>query len=124
MTLLLRDKGWYDDPPSNSMLRLEPACAWMTAGVTGIDQRHAYLPCLHKDLLRNSIKKWIDLHFYPPCAAPDPDDEMIVIDLMENFVAFVWADYTANHKPVIPALTNVGRFIFTYIWRKQHSLMR
>ena len=75
-------------------------------------------------LLRNSIKKWIDLHFYPSCAAPDPDDDMIVIDLMENFVAFVWADYTANHKPVIPALTNVGRFIFTYIWRMQHSLMR
>ena len=106
------------------MLRREPACAWLTAGKTSIDQRHKYLPCLHKDILRKAIKKWIEVHFYPPCAGSDPEDPDIHINLMEPFVAFVWAFYTVNHKPAIPALTDVGRFIFTYIWRMQHPLMR
>ena len=124
LTHLLRDKGWFHSPPSNSHLLKEPACAWLTADKTGIDQRHKYLPCLNKDVTRKSIQKWIELHLFPPCAGVDPDDPTITIDLMENFVAFFWADYTVNHKPVIPALTNVGRFLFTYIWRSQHSLMR
>ena len=120
----LCDKGWYDSPPSNSMLLLEPACAWMSAGVTDIDQRHKYLPCLNKDIARKAIHKWIELYFYPPCAGLNPSDHTIVLDLMEHFVAFFWAYYIANHKPVIPTLTNVGRFMFTYMWRMQHSLMR
>ena len=106
------------------MLLRDPASAWLTAGETDIDQRHKHLPCVNKDVLMRAIQKWIELHFYPPCSGFDPEDEDTHLNLMEPFVAFVWAFYTRNHKPTIPALTDVGRFIFTYIWRMQHPLMR
>ena len=124
LTQLLQDKGWYTSPPANSMLLREPACAWLTAGKTGIDQRHKTLPCLHKDIARKAIHKWIEFHFYPPCAGLVPGDDTRQLNLMEHFCAFFWAYYTLHHKPCIPALTDVGRFIFTYMWQKQHSLMR
>jgi hypothetical protein len=110
-------------PPKTSELRREPACAWLTAGKTGIDQRCNHLPCLHKDVLRKAIKTWIAVHFFPPCSGADPADPNAKLNFMEHFTAFVWAHYTMHHKPKIPALTNVGRFIFAYMWRMQHPLM-
>ena len=105
------------------MLRREPACAWLTAGRTGIDQRAKTLPALHKDVLRQGIKRWIDIHFYLPVSGFTPEDDLHV-NMMEPFVTFVWTYYTLHHKPIIPAFTDVGRFIFTYIWRHQHALFR
>jgi len=120
---LLHTKGWFKTPPKKSMLRQQPACAWLTAGRTDIDQRSKWLPALHKDVLRKAIKRWIEVHFFLPVAGFTLGDNTHV-NMMEPFVTFVWAYYTLNHKPVIPALTDVGRFMFTYIWRSQHSLFR
>jgi len=53
---------------------------------------------------------------------PGEDNEHV--NFMEYFVVYVWAYYTQYQSPKIPALTNVGRFIFTYIWRHQHPLFR
>ena len=43
---------------------------------------------------------------------------------MEMFVTFVWGYYTQNQLPKVPALTDVGRLLFTYMWRQQHALFR
>ena len=120
---LIFDKGWFGRPPKNSVLRKDPACAWLSAGTTEIDQRSKHLPALHKDVLRKALKTWIEIHFFIPVAGLTPKDDKHV-NMMEYFVAFVWGYYTLHHKPVIPAFTDVGRFIFTYIWRNQHALFR
>ena len=124
LTTLLKSRGWYKLAPKNSELRRDPACAWLTAGKTAIDQRSEYLPCLHKDVLRKAVKTWIAVHFFPPCSGQDPEDPTVLdMNMMEPCVAFIWAYYTMHHRPKIPALTDVGRFIFAYIWRMQHNLM-
>ena len=123
LTELLHEKGWFERPGKNSMLTKDPACAWFSAGRTDIDQRSKHLPALHKDVLRTTVKKWIEVHFYLPVAGLTPEDDKHV-NFMEPFVAFVWGDYTLKHQPVIPAFTDLGRFIFTYIWIHQHDLFR
>ena len=45
-------------------------------------------------------------------------------NFMEQFVTFVWAYYTEHQRPRVPAMTDVGRFLFTYVWRHQHNLLR
>ena len=123
LTTTLKDRGWFDPPPKKSLLRREPACAWFTAGKTEINQKSKDLPALHKDVLRKALKRWIELYFYLPVAGFAPNDDKH-INMMEYFVTFVWAYYTENQRPKIPAFTDVGRFIFTYIWRHQHALFR
>ena len=46
------------------------------------------------------------------------------INMMTYFATYVWAYYVEHQSPKVPALTNVGRFLFTYIWRHQHPLFR
>ena len=124
LTTLLLEKGWFQPPPKKSMLLMEPACAWLTAGRTNIDQRSKHLPALHKDVVRKGVQRWIELHFYIPCAGQTLEDDTVHANIMEPFVSFLWAYYTLHHRPKIPAFTDVGRFIFTYIWRRQHALFR
>ena len=66
MTQLLKDKEWFKPVPSSSMLRREPACAWFTAGVTEIVQSSKDLPALHKDVLRQALKRWTEVYFFLP----------------------------------------------------------
>ena len=66
LSKLLKDKGWFKTPPPSSMLRREPACAWFTAGVTDIVQSSKELPALHKDVLRQALKRWTEVHFVLP----------------------------------------------------------
>ena len=122
MTKELEEKGWFNLPPKRSMLRKEPACAWFTAGVTPNCQRSKPLPSLQRAGLRKAIQKWIKHHFFLPVGGIDKDGNQI--NLMRMFVTYVWADYVYYQKPKVPALTNVGRFIFAYIWRNQHALYR
>lgn len=119
----IAEKGWFKRAPKNSVLRKDPACAWLSAGMTEIDQRSKFLPALHKDVLRKALKAWIELHFFLPVAGISPKDDKHV-NMMHHFVTFVWGYYTLHHCPIIPAFTDVGRFIFTYIWRNQHPLLR
>ena len=123
LTQIIHEKGWFIPPPKGSLLMREPACAWLSAGQTNIDQRHRDLPALHKDLLRHAVQRWTEVHFNLPVAGNSPKDD-VHVNLMHPFITFVWAHYTVHHRPVIPALTDLGRFIFTYIWRKQHALFR
>jgi len=122
LTDLLEDKGWFKTPPKNSMLRREPACAWLVAGATAVSLRCSQLPALHKHVLRRAIQRWQARHFYLPVAGTDSAG--IHRNYMKMFVTYVWAYYTCNQNPEVPALTDVGRFLFTYIWRHQHSLFR
>ena len=116
--------GWFKVPPRKSMLRRQPACAWFTAGTAQVTQQHKFLPCLDKTVLRNAVKRWIELHFYLPVAGDVPNEGNKHINFMEHFVTFVWGYYSVNQRPSVPAFTNVGRFLFTYIWRQQHALFR
>ena len=75
-------------------------------------------------MLRNAVKRWIELHFYLPVAGDVPNEGSKHSNFMEHFVTFVWAYYTTHQRPSVPAFTNVGRFLFTYIWRQQHALFR
>ncbi len=118
----LADKGWFDPPPKKSMLLREPACAWYTAGKQSNCLRHKFLPSLNKDVLRYAVQDWVKVHFYLPVAGVDKDGQHT--NFMEMFVTYVWAFYTQKQQPKVPALTNEGRFTFTYIWRKQHALAR
>ena len=122
MKNILADKGWFKPPPKKSMLLREPACAWYTAGKQPNCLRHKFLPSLNKDVLRNAVQEWVKVHFYLPVAGVNKDGQHT--NLMEMFVTYVWGYYTQNQQPKVPALTNVGRFTFTYIWRKQHALTR
>lgn len=119
---LLEDKGWFKAPPKNSMLRREPACAWLVAGATAVSLRSTQLPALHKHVLRQAVQRWQARHFYLPVAGTDKAG--IHHNYMKMFVTYVWAYYTCNQNPIVPALTDVGRFLFTYIWRRQHNLFR
>ena len=96
------------------MLLREPACAWFTAGTGPVRQQSIHLPALHKDVLRNAVKRWIELHFYLPVAGKNPSDNEH-INMMEMFVTFVWGYYTENQRPKVSGFTDVGRFTFTYI---------
>ena len=117
--------GWFKPPPSKSMLLREPACAWFTVGISQVSQQSKFLPALEKTVLRNAVKRWIEVHFYLPVAGNLPSDEDNKhVNIMEHFVTYIWAYYTQNQCPKIPAMTNVGRFMFTYIWRHQHPLFR
>ena len=118
----LEEKGWFNPPQKKSIPLCEPACAWYTAGKQPNSLRHKFLPCLHKDVVRNAVQDWVKVHFYLPVAGINKQDQHK--NFMEMFVTFVWGFYTQNQKPKVPALTNVGRFTFTYIWRKQHDLVR
>ena len=122
LTSLLKKKGWFEPPPAKSMLRREPACAWFTAGTGKLVQASKDLPALHKDVLRGAVKRWTEIHFFLPVAGNCGDGDHF--NLMEMFVTFVWGYYTENQAPKVPALTDVGRFVFTYIWRHQHALFR
>ena len=73
-------------------------------------------------MLRNAFKQWLVVHFYLPVAGHNKANEHV--NLMEMFVTFVWGYYSQHQHPKIPALTDVGRLTFTYIWRMQHSLFR
>ena len=120
----LKQKGWFVSPPRKSMLRLQPACAWFTAGKSANSQQSKFLPALHKDVLRKALQRWIEVHFYLPVAGNDPNNNNQHVNLMEMFVTYVWGYYTQHQEPKVPALTDVGRFTFTYIWRSQHALFR
>ena len=74
-------------------------------------------------MLRKAIQRWIEVHFYIPVAGNDTATNEHV-NFMEMFVTYVWAYYTQHQEPKVPALTDVGRFTFTYIWRGQHALFR
>ena len=118
----LKEKGWFKAPPKNSMLLKEPACAWFTAGQNNVSQQSKFLPALHKDVLRKAVQTWFEIHFYLPVAGHDEESQHV--NMMEFFVTYVWAYYSQNQQPKIPALTDIGRFTFTYIWRHQHPLFR
>ena len=125
LTVLLdciKKKGWFDKPPAKSMLRNIPATAWFTAGATKHVQMCKVLPACHKDVLRKGLKRWTEVHFLLPCSGVTTDGRHL--NIMEWFVTFVWAYYTQNQSPKVPALTDVGRFLFTYMWRNQHALFR
>ena len=124
LKLKLQDLGWFKPPPKKSMLRSEPACAWFGAGVSQVNQQGKYLPALEKTVLRIAIKRFIGLHFYLPVAGHMPGEANIHVNMMSFFVTWIWAYYTQHQKPKVPAFTNVGRFLFTYIWRNQHLLFR
>ena len=104
------------------MLRQEPACAWFTAGATEIVQSSKDLPALHKDVLRQGLKRWTEVHFFLPVGGITKEGNHV--NIMEMFVTFVWGYYTQNQLPKVPALTDVGRLLFTYMWRQQHALFR
>lgn len=116
----IKQKGWFEPPPSKSMLRRVPATAWFTAGVSKYDQTSKELPALHKDVLRKGLQRWTEVHFFLPVAGITKEGKHI--NFMEMFATFVWAYYTQNQSPKVPALTDVGRFLFTYMWRHQHAL--
>ena len=104
------------------MLWQEPAGAWFTVGVADVTQSSQHLPALHKDVLRYAVKRYIETHFFLPVAGHNSDNEHI--NIMKMFVTFVWGYYTEYQRPKVPAMTNVGRFNFTYIWRHQNALFR
>ena len=104
------------------MLLRDPACAWFTAGRNKVSQQSNFLPSLHKDVLRKAVQEWFEVHFYLPVAGHDENNEHT--NMMEMFVTFVWGYYTKHQRPKVPALTDAGRFTFTYIWRNQHPLFR
>ena len=122
LTELLKEKGWFKATSKSSVLRREPACAWFSAGAHDKCQSNKYLPALQNTVLRNAFKQWLVVHFYLPVAGHNKANEHV--NLMEMFVTFVWGYYSQNQHPKIPALTDVGRLTFTYIWRMQHSLFR
>ena len=149
MTQLLKDKEWFKPVPSSSMLRREPACVWFTAGATEIVQSSKDLPALHKDVLRQALKRWTEVYFFLPVGGITKQGKIIThngnkhtllhtlgythththhagdhVNIMEMFVTFVWGYYTQNQLPKVPALTDVGRLLFTYMWRQQHALFR
>jgi len=119
---LLKSKGWFKAPSRNSMLLHEPACAWLLAGAAGVSLRCKHLPALNKHVLRRAVHHWIENHFILPVGGTDKDG--VHHNIMEQFVTFIWANYTVKQRPRVPAMTDVGRFLFTYIWRHQHPLMR
>ena len=104
------------------MLLREPACAWFSAGVGNVDHQSKDLSALHKDVLRKAVKRWIEVHFFLPVAGISTNGEHT--NFMDMFVTFVWGYYTRNQSPRVPAFTDIGRFLFTYIWRNQHPLFR
>jgi len=118
----LETKGWFKPPPSRSMLRREPAVAWFTAGLSKNVQASKDLPALHKDVLRQALQRWTAVHFLLPVAGITKEGTHL--NLMEMLITFVWGYYTQNQQPKVPALTDVGRFLFCYIWRHQHALFR
>jgi hypothetical protein len=118
---VLKSKDWFTSPPKNSMLMHEPACAWLLAGVSAVSLRCKQLPALNKHVLRGAVQHWISHHYVLPVGGTGKDGEHY--NIMELFVTFVWAWYTINQKPKVPAMTDLGRFLFTYIWRRQHPLM-
>ena len=120
----LEQLGWFKPPPKKSMLRGEPACAWFTAGSNRVNQQSQHLPALEKTVLRHAVKRFIELHFYLPVAGIMPGDANNHVNMMTFFVTFVWGYYTQYQSPKVPTFTNVGRFLFTYIWRNQHRLFR
>ena len=122
LTDLLKTKGWFKAPPKTSMLLNEPACAWLTAGVAKVSLRSSFLPALNKHVLRKVVQAWISNHFVLPVGGTDK--EGVHHNMMERFVTYTWAKYTMKQRPKVPAMTDVGRFLFTYIWRYQHTLMR
>ena len=90
------------------------------AGTNPVLQQSKDLPALHKDILRKAVQEWIAVHFFLPVAGKFDGERHI--NIMEPFVTFVWAYYTQHQRPKVPTLTDVGRFLFTYIWRGQHPL--
>ena len=124
LTTKIADLGWFTPPPKKSMLRLEPACAWFTAGIAQVSQESKVLSALQRSVLRAACKRWIEVHFYLPVAGHMPGESNKHINMMRFFVTYVWAYYSHHQRPKVPAFTNVGRFIFTYIWSKQHALFR
>ena len=124
MKIKLENLGWFKPPPKKSMLLREPACAWFLAGCKQVSQQSNFLPALEKNVLRLGVKRWIEVHFYLPVAGHMPGEANNHINMMKFFVTYVWAYYTQHQRPKVPALTNVGRFLFTYIWRHQHALFR
>ena len=124
LKMKLQDLGWFKAPPKKSMLRSEPACAWFGVGMTHVNQQSKFLPALEKNVLRVAVKRFIGLHFYLPVAGHMPGEANNHVNMMPFFVTFVWAYYTEHQTPKVPAFTNVGRLLFTYIWRNQHPLFR
>ena len=118
----LKEKGWFNPPPKKSQLLNEPACAWLLAGAGNLCLQSKSMPALNKHVLRAAVQHWIENHFLFPVGGTDKDG--VHHNLMEHVVTFVWAYYTDNQKPKVPAMTDVGRFMFTYIWRRQHQLLR
>ena len=119
---ILKAKGWFKAPPKNSQLLNEPACAWLTAGLHNLSLRSTHLPALNKHILRKGVQHWIENHFVFPVGGTDGGGNHH--NFMEQFVTFVWAYYTEHQRPRVPAMTDVGRFLFTYVWRLQHNLLR
>ena len=119
---ILKRKGWFNVPPRNSQLLNEPACAWLTAGISKLSLKSKFLSALNKHVLREAIQHWIEYHFVFPVGGTDQKGEHH--NFMEQMVTFVWGFYTENQRPKVPAMTDVGRFLFTYIWRHQHPLLR
>ena len=118
----LKKKGWFEKPSSKSMLRRVPATAWFTAGATKYDQTSKELPGVHKDVLRKGVQRWTAVHFFLPVGGITNKGEHV--NFMEEFITFVWAWYVKNQSPKVPALTDIGRFLFTYMWRNQHVIFR
>ena len=117
----LKKQGWFKAPPKKSMLLQEPACAWLLAGIAAVNLRCKQLPALNKHVLRGCVQHWIENHYFLPVGGTDKDG--VHSNFMEQFVTFIWAKYTVDQRPRVPAMTDVGRFLFTYIWRHQHPLM-
>ena len=118
---ILKQKGWFDAPPKGSHLLNEPVCAWLLAGSSQINLKSTFLPTLHKHILRKVVQHWIENHFFFPVGGTGKDG--VHHNFMEQMVVFVWAYYSENQRPKVPAMTNVGRFIFTYIWSHHHNLL-